>query len=103
MKLRDISNSSILNDLRDPDFAAGYLEEVLKDGSMESFLLAVRNVAIANGGMKKLAKTTKLGRESMYKTLSKSGNPQFSTVQAMLKQLGLRFSITPEKQSRKAI
>ncbi len=93
MKLINLSESSIVNDLQDPEFAAGYLEDVLKKGNMDSFLLAIRNVALANGGMQKLAIRTQLGRESMYKALSEDGNPQFSTLQTILNKMGLRFSI----------
>jgi probable addiction module antidote protein len=38
------------------------------------FLLALRNVAEARG-MTKLAARSKLNRESLYKMLSKRGNP----------------------------
>jgi probable addiction module antidote protein len=100
MKLVDLSESLLVEDLRDPEFSAAYLEDVLKNGSMESFLLAIRNVAVANGGMKKISKSTKLGRESMYKALSKSGNPQFSTLLNILNDVGLRFSVTLIEQQR---
>jgi len=94
MKLKNISESSLFNDLKDPEFAAGYLEEVMQEGSLDAFLIALRNVAEATGGLGQLAKATDLGRESMYKTLSEEGNPQFVTVQAILKALGLRLSVT---------
>ncbi len=98
MKLKNISESSLYSDLKDPEFAAGYLEDVLQEGSLTTFLIALRNVAEATGGVGQLAKVTELGRESMYKTLSEEGNPQFTTVQSILKALGLRLSITPADQ-----
>ncbi len=61
---------------------------------MDTFLVALRNVAKARGGMTELAQATALGRESLYKTLSEQGNPEFRTLQAVLGALGLRFSIT---------
>ena len=93
--LRDLSESSLLHDLKDPKFAASYLEEVLDGGSMPSFLHAVRNVAIANGGMQQIAKRTKLGRESLYKALSHTGNPQFTTLHSILREVGLKFAVVP--------
>ncbi len=99
MKLKNISESSLFNDLKDPEFAAGYLEEVIQEGSLNAFLIALRNVAEANGGVGQLAKATELGRESMYKTLSEDGNPQFMTVQNILKALGLRLSVTLDKEA----
>lgn len=98
MRFKDITESSLFEDLRDPDFAARYLEEVLKDGSMQAFLVAIRNVAQASGGMRRVSKQAKVGRESLYKTLSENGNPQFSTLQLILGGLGLRFSITPDEK-----
>ena len=93
MRLKAISESSIVEDLRDPEFAAAFLEDVLQEGSMPAFLAAVRSVAAANGGMQKLSRATNLGRESLYKALSKDGNPQFSTVSTILKHLGFRLSV----------
>lgn len=93
MKLRDLEETSLLHDLRDPQFAQEYLEEILLDGSLDALLLAIRCVARANGGMQKVAQKAKLGRESMYKALSKNGNPQFATLQAILRSVGLRFSV----------
>lgn len=98
MKLKNISESSLYSDLKDPEFAAGYLENILDEGSLNAFLIALRNVAEANGGVGSLAKATELGRESMYKTLSEEGNPQFITVQSILKALGLKISITTADQ-----
>ncbi len=102
MKVKDLSESSLVNDLRDPGFAAGFLEEVLKDGSLEAFLAAVRHVVHANGGMKRISTKTKLGRESLYKALSENGNPRFSTLSAPFQSMGLRFSVQREKKIGKA-
>ena len=38
---------------------------------------------------------TGLGRESLYKSLSKSGNPRFSTVVNVLDCLGFRLQVVP--------
>lgn len=102
-KLIDISESSLLDDLKDPEFALGYLEEVLRDGSTAAFLVAVRQVAIAQGGMKRLASSTKLGRESMYKALAPQGNPHFSTVVSILEGLGLRLSVKAQARRKKRV
>jgi probable addiction module antidote protein len=91
-----------MDDLRDPEFAAGYLEELMLTGSTTAFLEALRLVAQANGGMTRAAHEAGLGRESLYKALSKRGNPQLSTVQAILRGCGLRLSVTPEPPKRRA-
>lgn len=83
--------------LQDPEYAAVYLEECLADGDIELFKLALKNVADARlGSMKALAEKTHLGRESLYKTLSKSGNPKLDTLTKVLHATGLRLSVVPE-------
>ena len=85
--------------LKDAECAALYLEECLADGDIELFKLALKNVADARlGSMSILAKKTKLGRESLYKSLSKTGNPKLETLKKVLGATGLRLSVVPEKQ-----
>ncbi len=45
--------------------------------------------------MTQLASETGLGRESLYKALSPSGNPEFATVMKVIAALGLRLHATP--------
>ncbi len=82
----------LLEDLRDPAEAAAYLTVALEDESPDVFLLALRNVAEAHG-IKRLAEGAELNRESMYRMLSDQGNPQLSSLTAVLQQLGLRLSV----------
>lgn len=53
------------------------------------FLLAIRDIAQANGGMSVLAKDTKLNRENLYYLLSKEGNPRLSSITTILDNLGI--------------
>ncbi|MDJ0649890.1 MAG: putative addiction module antidote protein [Xenococcaceae cyanobacterium MO_188.B19] len=94
MKLKSMSES-LDRDLQDPEYVALYLNDALHEGSPEEFYVALRNVIRANQGMTQIATSTELGRESLYKTLSESGNPQFSTVQKIISALGLQISIEP--------
>lgn len=45
----------------------------LEDGDPEVFLLALRDIARARGGVAKLAEATQLNREHLYRMLSESG------------------------------
>jgi probable addiction module antidote protein len=92
MKTRDF-NETFAYELRDPEFAAGYLQACLEYETVDAFLIALKEIAQANGGMTKLAEATSLGRESLYKTLSAQGNPEFKTLDAILSALGMRFSV----------
>jgi len=60
MKTRDWSEI-VESDLRDQSFAAAYLQECLEDG-VETFLVALRDVARANGGVAGVAKTVAMRR-----------------------------------------
>jgi probable addiction module antidote protein len=97
MKTRDWSEI-VDDDLRDQRFAAAYLQECLEDG-VETFLVALRDVARANGGIAGVAKTAEVRRESVYRALSRSGNPEFRTVDALVRALGLRITLAPQPDS----
>ena len=45
----------LLEELRDPELAAEYLTAAIEDGSTELFLIALRNVAEAHGGVSQIA------------------------------------------------
>ena len=80
--------------LRDPKTAAEYLSEALEDGDPSVILMALRNIAEAQeGGIAGLALRSDLGRESMYKMLSSSGNPKLSSFTKLVQGLGLRLRV----------
>ena len=65
-----------------------YLAEVLQNGDQDDLLEALGDIARARG-MTELAKQTGLGRESLYKTLSKGSNPRFETIVKILAAFNL--------------
>ncbi|MCF6301488.1 MAG: putative addiction module antidote protein [Proteobacteria bacterium] len=80
--------------LKDPEVAAEYLSEALKDGTPSIVLMALRNIAEAQeGGIAGLAARSHLGRESIYKMLSDSGNPKLSSFTKVINGLGLRLKV----------
>ena len=83
----------LIKALRDPREAVEYLNAALEDGDPEAFLLALRNVAEAKGGVAQLAEAAKLNRESLYRMLSDRGNPELRSLDALLHALGFRLSI----------
>ena len=80
--------------LLNPEYAAVYAETALEEGGVEDFLCALRVIAIAQGGVQKVAEASQKGRESLYKTLSKQGNPRVKTLDDILHSLGMRLSVT---------
>ena len=83
--------------LKDPERARVYLEVALeeyeKDHDSEAFLLALRDVAEAQGGLGQLAKRASLNRGHVYQALSGEGNPRLDTMEKTLRSLGFRPSI----------
>ena len=84
----------LLKELQDPEEAAAYLDACLEDDDIHVFLLALKDVAEARGGMSKLANNSSLSRQSLYRTLSNTGNPKLSSVFSILSSLGLEVHIT---------
>ena len=83
----------LITELRaDPELAADYLNAAADDGDPRVYLAALRTVAEALG-MAKVAKAAGVPRESLYRALSASGNPRFSTLHAILKAAGLKFAV----------
>ncbi len=74
-----------------------YLNAALEDGEPAVLLEALRNVAQASGGIGTLAKAAGVSRESLYRTLSRRGNPKIDTVMALLRAMGLKLSIDQRK------
>lgn len=80
--------------LKDPNAAAVYLDDCLAEGDIDLFTEALMHVSKARvGGITSLAEMTELGRETLYRTLSKEGNPSLATLTKVLNAVGLRMSI----------
>lgn len=94
---RNIKNTNyqlyLIESLKDPHEAAGYLNASLEEGDIRQFLFALQNVVKAQGGISDLAKKTRKSRTSLYKVLSKSGNPYLKNTNEILCALGLHLSV----------
>lgn len=88
---------SLIESLKDPREAAAYLNAALEDGDRKAFLLALRHVLEAQGGMTRVSRRTKINRVSLYKMLSKGGNPEFESILSLLKAAGIKFQIAVGK------
>lgn len=90
----------LIESLKNHDEATSYLNAALEESlngdeeSQEILTMALRNVAEAQGGIAKIAKKAHLGRESLYKTLSPKGNPEWRTVTAISRAMGLQLKFS---------
>lgn len=87
----------LFEQLKDPEISAEYLSVALAEGSTKEFLLALRNVADAHGGVGVLSNITELNRQSMYKMLSEDGNPTLSSLLTVLKALGITIKFASDE------
>ncbi|HZM05915.1 MAG TPA: addiction module antidote protein [Candidatus Saccharimonadales bacterium] len=94
MRLKNYKDD-LIERLKEPDYAAAYLARVLEEGDRAAFLIALKDVVEAGGGVGFLAEQVDIKRPSLYKILSKKGNPTLTTLQDILRPLGLRVSVTP--------
>ena len=90
----------LIESLKNQRRAKAYLNAALEDGDLRVFLLALRNVAQARG-FSKVAARSALNRESLYKMLSKRGNPSLQSLGALLESLGYRLAVAEKDSSSK--
>jgi probable addiction module antidote protein len=84
------------------DDVAAYLEAALQDGDPQLVGAALGDIARAKG-MSKVARDAGLGRESLYKSLSSSGNPELATVLKVISALGLELHVTAVDEAKMAV
>ena len=97
MKKSKAYEAELIESLRNPGEAEHYLNAALEEDDPELFLLALRNVAEAQGGLAQLADKTKLNRESLYKMLSERGNPELRSLDTLLHALGFCLAVASSR------
>ena len=79
--------------LADPRAAAELLDAAIETGDAGDIMYALREIALARGGVADVAAATGLSRESLYRTLSRNGNPRLTTLLAVMKATGVRIRV----------
>ena len=87
--------------LKKPDEATAYLNAAIREKDIQVFLLALRNVAEAFGGIGEIAKKTHLNRENLYDMLSDRGNPKIANLEAVLESMGFYLAVVRNTDKRK--
>lgn len=93
---RPTYHEDLINRLKDPKYALEYLNACVNDEDEGVLLLAIRHVAEAHGGLRQLAKKTKLNREHLFRMLSKNGHPHFESVRQLLAAFGWRLALVAD-------
>lgn len=89
----------LIESLKNPKEAAAYLNAAIEEGDRELFLLALRNIAEAQGGISAIAEKAHLNRENLYRMLSKRGNPEIKSLMTLLRAMGLALTVKAQKQA----
>ena len=79
------------------EYAVGYLSAALEENHTPTFLLALRHVAEARGGLDALAQKTGFDQTSLDRLLSGIGTPQLDSLQEILAALGIQITFTVKK------
>jgi probable addiction module antidote protein len=90
-KLHDDAMAEVYR--KDPAYAMQLLNAILEDGDQSEFLMALRQMAKAFGGVQAVAENAQLNPTQLYRTLSPDGNPALSSFSAILKAMGMRISV----------
>jgi probable addiction module antidote protein len=88
-----VSKFDVSEYLEDEEMISEYLSAILEEGNQDALLLAIGNIAKARG-MKQIAETTGLGRESLYKALTPGAKPRFETISKVLNAIGVQLTAT---------
>jgi probable addiction module antidote protein len=88
----------LMERLKDPKLALAYLNETLNDDDKRVFLIALRDVLLAQGGdVTALAEEAKLNRQNLYRMLSKKGNPRWDSITSLCEAMGFQVQLAYKK------
>jgi len=80
--------------LDDSESIAAYMSEALETED-PAFVADALGVVARARGMSEVAREAGVSRESLYRSLSTDGNPEFATVLRVIRAMGLRLSVSP--------
>ena len=81
----------------DPQLAVDVLNDCLRDGDMGELLVHLRQMTKAFGGVGAVAREAGLHEKTLYKTLSRDGNPNLRTLVNLAGVMGMRLAFVPCK------
>jgi len=100
---RGISHEEyLIEQLKDPEYAAAYLSELFKDsddGAQERILVGLHRMAKAHG-ISNITGRLGLSPAALFRALSPNGNPRMGTLLGVLREMGLSLKAVPQKVPR---
>lgn len=92
-KFQDYLVEKLRNKKEAKAFLDAAIMELEEDGDVEAFLLALRYLAEAKGGINQLSHKSHLNRQNLYKILTGKTVPKFDTTLSIMNSLGYRFKV----------
>jgi DNA-binding phage protein len=94
----DSWQDALIESLKDPQEAAGYIEAILEEKDPEPELLraALKDVVDSRVQMNNLSEEAKLGYEKLDKMLLETAGAEIYSLVELLDALGFRIVITPK-------
>ncbi|MFA6527332.1 MAG: hypothetical protein WCT20_02820 [Candidatus Babeliales bacterium] len=92
-------HDELIVSLKDHEHAAAYLNAALEESlkgdteSQQLLLLALKNVAEAQGNISSLARRANIRRESIYRMLSDDGNPYLQSFTSLVHAMGFNIRL----------
>ncbi|WP_288956914.1 addiction module antidote protein [uncultured Desulfovibrio sp.] len=84
--------------VKDPQLAADMLNACLAEGEMDEFLIALRHIAKAFGGLHEVARVTGLHEKTLYKSLNPTGNPTLKTLMGLADAMNMQLAFVPKTE-----
>jgi probable addiction module antidote protein len=83
----------------DPEFRAAMINEVMSDGDYADMLILLRQLTLAEGGMKVIAQRTGLNETALYRLMSAEGNPSLKNFSKVLDSLNLQLAVIAKRET----
>ena len=87
-----VSDWNLADEIETKEDVIGLLEAALEENDIEFLFRVIGDIARSKG-MAQIARELNLNRESLYRSLSRDGNPSFYTVAKVLDNLGFQLSV----------
>ena len=92
IKISDLPDFDMAEQLRDDEDIAVYLNLVLEDGDPALLAAALGDIARARG-MTDISRASGITREALYKALRPNARPRFDTISKVCKALGVKLQV----------
>jgi len=91
---------TLIEELKKPKAAVAYLSGLLEQGDHKSLMLGIKDVAMARGGVAKMAESTGISRTYLYDLLAGRVDLRLTTFTKLLKAVGGKLILKPASKQK---